>query len=60
MAMELTWQDISKIVRLYEEIEHEDDVRASDWCMDEDNTGISYDYMTREDICKQVLLQINK
>ena len=58
--MELTWQDISKIVRLYNEIEREDERNAFEWSMDEDNTGISYDGMTHEDICKQVLLQINK
>ena len=58
--MELTWQDISKIVRIYNEIEREDEQNAFEWSMDEDNTGISYDDMTHEDICKQVLLQINK
>lgn len=58
--MKLTWQDISKIVHLYYEIERQDEHNALEWSMDEDNTGISYDYMTHEDICKQVLLQINK
>ena len=56
--MKLTWQEISKIVRLYEEIEHEDNVRASDWCMDEDNTGIAYPYLSHEEMCKMVLQEL--
>ena len=56
----MTWQDIDNIVRLFEEIEHEDNVCASDWCMDENNTGISYDYLSRKDICMEVLRRLNK
>lgn len=58
--MKLTWQDISKIVHLYNEIEREDEQNALAWSMDEDNTGISYKYMTHEDICRLVLLKINE
>ena len=55
----MTWQDIDNIVRLFEKIEYEDNVNASDWYMDEDNTGISYDYLSRKDICLEVLRRLN-
>ncbi len=55
----LTWQEISKIVKSYNEIMRKEELDAFEWGLDDDNTGISYKGLSHEDICKEVLTRLN-
>ena len=56
---ELSWQDISRIVKMYDEIVREEEENEFEWYMDEDNTGIAYQGLSHESICKEILSRFN-
>ena len=54
--MELTWQDVKRIVELYEHFNKEADREELEWSMDEDQTGIPFPYpTTKEELCRMTL-----
>ena len=57
--MKLSLDEVIDIVRLYHEFEREDEERATEWYMDDNNCGIEYEYLTLRDICHQVMVVFN-
>jgi hypothetical protein len=61
LSTALTWQDIKRIVELYEHFAKEAERDELEWYMDEDQMGIPYpNPVTIEDLCKQTLRAFNK
>lgn len=58
--MELTLELVKRIVKEYERISDREAEKAMEFCCDDDNTGFSYDYMSFDDICKQIIINLNK
>lgn len=59
--MELTWQDIKRIVELYKHFEEDAYYNFMEWQRDEDQMGIKnpFDY-SEEDLCKMTLNALKK
>ena len=57
--MKITFEDVKFIIDEYERLNDEEVQNARNFYADDDNTGFSYDYMTRDDMCRTITVRFN-
>lgn len=60
MTMKITPEDVKFIIDEYERLNDEEEQNARKFYADDDNTGFSYDYMTRDDMCRTITARFNE